>query len=634
MKTGEIDISEILKQYWGYTEFREPQKEIIQSVLSGKDTVALLPTSAGKSVCFQVPALAQKGICLVISPLIALMKDQVAALNQRNIKAIALTGGLRQDELSNLLDNAKFGNYKFLYLSPERLQSPWVLERLRELPVNLVAVDEAHCISQWGHDFRPAYKKVGLLKEAFPDVPFIALTATATPKVLEDIVEELQLNEPAIFKKSFVRENIAFGVIPAADKLQRTIDLASKSKGSVIVYVRNRKACVEYSAALNAKGISAGFFHGGLSIKEKEAQMANWMRNQTKVMVATNAFGMGIDKPDVRYVIHVQLPDSIENYYQEAGRAGRDGQKSYAIILFHDSDLALAKNQFLDILPDKKFLQTVFVKLCNYFGIAYGEGFDEIHSFNMHEFCRRYDFQVMKTYNALQFLDRQGVVSFSQEFSVRATLQFLIPSKEILRYMSVFPSEQEVISALVRTYPGIYEIPMEIDLGTIAQKSGKSTEEIQKLFDKWQEKEVASYRSQSKDATVCFHEAREDDRTINRVAKMLVSENLRKQNQLQSVLEYVQNDKDCRSAILLNYFGEKIADCGQCSTCFAKAKKKLNNKEISHLILNLLSDEEKQMSSILNSLNEPEQDVIFALRELLDSGKVKITPANTYIIST
>ena len=350
----------ILQKYWKHDKFRSLQYEIIDSVLSGQDTFALMPTGGGKSVCFQIPAMINEGICLVISPLVALMKDQVANLQKRNIKAIALTGGIRSDEMIDLLDNCQFGNYKFLYLSPERLQSDWIMDRIKNLPINLITIDEAHCVSQWGHDFRPAYLKISALKKHFPQTPFLALTATATPRVKEDIINELGLHKPHIFEKSFARENIAYMVFEVEDKVFRIEQILKKNPQPSIIYVRNRKSCLDISSQLNSLGFKATYYHGGLSSKEKDKNMQSWMDEEVQIIVATNAFGMGIDKANVKTVIHIQLPENIENYYQEAGRAGRNGERAFAILLTSPSDIIQAESQFINILPDKKFLNLMY----------------------------------------------------------------------------------------------------------------------------------------------------------------------------------------------------------------------------------------------------------------------------------
>ncbi|MFN9114809.1 MAG: RecQ family ATP-dependent DNA helicase, partial [Bacteroidota bacterium] len=374
-------------------------------------------------------------------PLVALMKDQVATLQKLDIKALALTGGISSDEMIDCLDNCQFGNYKFLYLSPERLQSDWILDRIKSLPINLIAIDEAHCVSQWGHDFRPSYLKISQLKQYFPGVPFVAVTASATTRVKEDIIAQLGLKDPAFFKKSFARDNIAYMVFEVEDKLFKIEQILRKNPEPAIIYVRNRKSCLDTQQQLTQLGLEATYYHGGLSGKEKNKNMQLWMTEKVQVMVATNAFGMGIDKANVRTVLHTQLPENLENYYQESGRAGRNGAKSYAIILTSPSDLFQAKDQSLKILPDKKFLLECFVKLCNYFQVAYGEGINEKFGFNLNTFCVRYGFPPLKTYNALQFLDRQGILTLSQEFSEKISMQFLISSKEMMRYISLNPSD-------------------------------------------------------------------------------------------------------------------------------------------------------------------------------------------------
>ena len=507
----------LLQKYWKHNKFRSLQKEIITSVLNGHDTFALMPTGGGKSVCFQIPALMNDGICLVISPLVALMKDQVANLQKRNIKAIALTGGIRSEEMIDLLDNCQFGNYKFLYLSPERLQSDWILDRIKNLPINLITIDEAHCVSQWGHDFRPAYLKISELKKHFPKIPFLALTATATPRVKKDIITQLGLHDAKIFEKSFARENIAYMVFEVEDKIFRIDQILKKNPQPSIIYVRNRKSCLDISSQLQSLGFKATYYHGGLSSREKDKNMQSWMEEEVQVIVATNAFGMGIDKANVKTVIHIQLPENLENYYQEAGRAGRNGERAFALLLTSPSDYIQAESQFINILPDKKFLNLMYIKLNNYFQIAYGEGINEQFTFNLHHFCLKYEFPTLKTYNALQFLDRQGIITLSQEFSEKITLQFLIPSKEVMRYMSLNQNDEEIILAILRTYPGIYEMQTAFNLQLIAKKSNHKESEVLAVLYKLKEKEIIDYHSKNNDATILFNEVREDERTISRV---------------------------------------------------------------------------------------------------------------------
>lgn len=624
-----MNTREILKTYWGFDHFRDMQEDIVSAVMDGVDTLALLPTGGGKSICYQVPAMAKQGICIVVSPLIALMKDQVRILSEKGIKAIALTGGVRQDEISDLLDNAKYGGYKFLYLSPERLQSEWIAERIKGLQVNLIAVDEAHCISQWGHDFRPAYRNISKLREWFPKVPVIALTATATEKVARDILSELKMEQPAVFRKSFARPNIAFDLLQTQNKQGNALDLLRHFEGSAIIYVRNRKSTLDLSAILKANGIPATFYHGGLNFSDKEKNMKSWMENQSRVIVATNAFGMGIDKPDVRLVLHLQLPENLENYYQEAGRAGRDGKPSRAVLITEPSDGEVARRQFLAVMPDKAFLLSVYLKLCNYLQIAYGEGFDESYAFNLNQFCQRYELPVSKTFNALQFLDRQAVLSFSQEFSMKVTLRFLISSKEVIRYISLNVRDESVVAGLIRQYPGIYEVPADINLQLLSKKTGKTAEEIAAILEKLASRDIVEYRSQSQDATVIFHEAREDERTVNRVSGLLKEENSRRKGQLESVIEYASGNDRCKSRELLTYFGEKSGDCGICSYCREKKKGK---SDVSGSIIRLLSEQEMDSRSIVNSLQTESEAVIFALRELLERKKIRLTPSNRYTL--
>ena len=622
---------EILQQYWKHDSFREPQEEIINSVLDGKDTFALMPTGGGKSICFQVPAMMQEGICLVISPLIALMRDQVENLQKKGIKAIALTGGIYHDEIIDLLDNCQFGNYKFLYLSPERLQNDWILERIKNLPINLIAIDEAHCVSQWGHDFRPAYLKIVQLKEYFPKVPFLALTASATLRVKEDIITQLKLTSPQVFSKSFYRANIAYMVFETEDKGYLLQQILKKNPQPSIIYVTNRKSCLETVHQLESHGFTATYYHGGLSSKEKEKHMKLWMDEKVQVIVATNAFGMGIDKANVKTIIHLHLPQNLENYYQEAGRAGRDGEKAFAVLLNNPSDVLHAEAQFLSVLPDKAFLNLVFVKLCSFFQIAYGEGIDEQFSFNLNQFCAKYNFPILKTYNALQFLDRQGVINLSQEFSEKVSIQFIIPSKEVIRYMSLNPTHEEIILTILRTYPGIYDMQTAFNPTLIAKKSNSTEKEVLSLLHKLNEKQVIDLIAKNNDATITFNEVREDERTINRVSKHLEAQNKLKTEQLQAVLYYSKETKTCKQKLLMQYFGETItADCGVCSYCISKNKKKQNPETISEKIIALLKMQDFNSRDIQKLTKLSKDDVIFALQNLLENETISIKSNNLY----
>ena len=625
----------ILQKYWKHDKFRSLQNEVINSVLSGQDTFALMPTGGGKSVCFQIPAMMNQGICLVISPLVALMKDQVANLQKRDIKAIALTGGIRSEEMIDLLDNCQFGNYKFLYLSPERLQSDWILERIKNLPINLITIDEAHCVSQWGHDFRPAYLKISSLKIHFPKVPFLALTATATSKVKEDIINELGLHNPQIFEKSFARENIAYMVFEVEDKLFRIEQILKKNPQPSIIYVRNRKSCLDVSAQLQSLGFKATYYHGGLSSKEKDKNMQLWMNDEVQIIVATNAFGMGIDKSSVKTVIHIQLPENLENYYQEAGRAGRNGEKAFAVLLTSPSDIIQTESQFINILPDKKFLNQMYVKLCNYFQIAYGEGINEQFTFNLNHFCLKYGFPILKTYNAMQFLDRQGIITLSPEFSEKITMQFLISSKEVIRYMSLNSNDEEIILAILRTYPGIYEMQTAFNLELIAKKSNHAAAEIHAVLKKLKEKGLIEYHSKNNDATLIFNEVREDERTISRVSKYLENQNQLKKDQLKAVLDYINEKKVCKSKLILNYFGEKAnTDCGICSYCITKKQRKPDVISLSKEIITLLQTADLNSREIQDKTKNSPDNIIFVLQHLLENNAILVKPNNKYTLKS
>ena len=623
----------ILKQHWNHEAFRNPQDQIIEAVLAQKDCLALLPTGGGKSICFQVPTLVQAGICLVISPLVALMKDQVENLQKRNIKALALTGGLSTNDLIDLLDNCQFGNYKFLYVSPERLQTGWIVERLEKLPISLIAVDEAHCISQWGHDFRPAYLKIGLLRHSFPKTPIIALTASATARVQNDIIQLLGLRDPAIFKQSFVRPNLSFQVVHTADKLHYLDQFFRQFPQPAIIYVRNRKSCYDYVAQLNAIGFQATLYHGGLTPKEKEKNRHDWMQAKAQIMVATNAFGMGIDRADVKTVVHVQLPDSIENYYQEAGRAGRDGSSAQAILLVGPSDCVQAENQFLAQLPDKAFLALVYKKLCAYFQIAYGEGISQSFRFNLQQFCLKYDLSTVKTFNCLQFLDRQGVLQLSSEYSQKVQLQFTIPSKEVLRYCSLNPKDEAIVSTLMRLYPGIYEMLIPLNIPLVAKKAETTEARVENVLDKLQQKEMVVYQANKNDTAILFMEIRDDDYTINRIAKYLITQNELKTQQLQAVLRYSKQTKVCCSQFLAAYFGDtQTQTCQQCSVCMARASQSTNPTAVVQGILTELQAGDLSSRELAVKLAIDEASLIFAIQTLLEHKQIKLEASNRYTL--
>ncbi len=624
---------QILEKYWNYSSFRPVQDEIIQSILDKKDTFGLMPTGGGKSLCFQVPGMVFEGLCLVVSPLIALMKDQVAQLQTKNIKAIALTGGIKSDEIIQLLDNCQFGNYKFLYLSPERLEQDWVLERIKSLPISMIAIDEAHCVSQWGHDFRPSYLKIKNLKTHFPKIPFVALTASATPRVQADIIDLLGLENPSFFSKSFARKNLGYHVIKSEDKLFKLNQILKKNPEPSIIYVRNRKNCHVFAQKLADFGFKTTYYHGGLPLKEKEKNMDSWMSDKTPVMIATSAFGMGIDKPNVKTIIHINLPENLESYYQEAGRAGRNEEKAFAILINSPSDIIQAENQFINVLPDVKFVKNVYIKLCNYFRIAYGEGINEEYPFGLNQFCMQYDFPVLKTFNALQFLDRQGIINLTQEFSEKLQVQFLLESKEVIRYISLNPEDEPIISTILRSYPGIFDLQININSAFVAKKSGTSEGKVLHLLEKLKSLNIIECFSQFNESKIVFLEVREDERTINRVSKHLESQNLVKKEQMKAMLDYVSNETNCRSQLLLNYFGEKNSEeCGVCSYCLSKMRKVIPKGDLKSEIIKLLRQNEMTVREIVSLLGIDEKQVLEVIKSLLEYNIVSINSRNQFTI--
>ncbi|UOB17837.1 RecQ family ATP-dependent DNA helicase [Abyssalbus ytuae] len=626
---------EILKKYWKFETFKSPQEEIIESVLNNIDTLALLPTGGGKSVCFQVPALAKQGICIVISPLVALINDQVENLKKKGIKAIALTGGLKYEEVDTMLDNCIYGNYKFLYLSPERLQQELVLDRIKQMPVSLIAVDEAHCISEWGHDFRPAYRNCYELRKVFPHINIIALTASATPEVAKDIIDNLQLENTKVFKKSFARPNISLRVIDEIDKLYRTELILKKTHGSSIIYVRNRKACIDISNLLNEKGVSSTFYHGGISSDEKNKKLNQWLNNEVKTMVATNAFGMGIDKPDVRTVIHLSLPDTLENYYQEAGRCGRDGKKAQAVILKNKDDENQVKQQFLSVLPNVEFVKLVYRKLNNYFQVPYGEGENNRFSLHFNNFCKTYSFKPTLTYNAMKVLDKYSIISLSENFNKKTTLQFITSNHELFKYMDRNPGTENICQSILRTYGGIFDMETKVNTSLIAAKTSSTEEKVYRVLKQLENDNIIKCNIQNTDAEITFLVPREDDKTINVIAKYIKQQNILKAKKVQAVINYMNNNEVCKSIQLLNYFGEKnTPPCGICSVC------KSNNNKNSTEILNAIAGEiirclkKQPLSSrdLIQNLTFNEEAVLYAIQMLLEQEKITINQINQYQI--
>jgi len=623
---------DILKKHWDYHEFRPLQEDIINSIIAHNDTFVLLPTGGGKSICYQIPGILLDGICLVVSPLIALMKDQVQNLNSRGIKAIALDSSLSYQDLDRELNNCLYGTYKFMYLSPERLQSELVIERLSKFNINLIAVDEAHCISQWGNDFRPAYTNIQKVRELLPKTPIIALTGSAKPKVIDDIVKNLQLNKPAIFKNSFKRKNLAYMVFNTEDKYSKLLRIVQKNRQSSIVYVRNRKKTKQLSEYLIEQGISSTYYHGGLTTKEKNTHFNLWMQNQTQVMVATNAFGMGIDKPDVKTVIHLTPTENIENYYQEAGRAGRNGDKAFAIILNSQSDIPSLKHQITNTLPEISDLKFVYKKLCSYLGIAYQDGEHITYDFNIYEFCKRYKLNIVKTVNAITFLDRQGVLRFSKEFKNKTTLQFLVDSFNLIQYISTHKQHNTLLNFILRKYGGAFESNITIDLSYIATQISSSKAAIKEQLQSLEKNNIIDLKLFDSDINITLLEPREDDRTISRVAKHLTQQNNLKKEQLAAVTRYIETTAVCKKILLLDYFGEHSNKaCGICSFCIAsKISEKEKTPNLQLQIMELLKSSSLSSRELQEKLQCNSDELIRVLRELLDASKLSLLPNNKF----
>ncbi len=619
-----------LKKYWQYDAFRPLQEDIITAILQGNDVLALLPTGAGKSICFQVPGMMNDGLTLVISPLIALIEDQVQQLKKRGIKALSLAGSKSKNELITLLDNAELGHYKFLYVSPERLQQEWLFERIIRLPLQLIAIDEAHCVSQWGHDFRPAYLKTGRLRDDLPTVPIIALTASANPKVQEDVRKLLKLQHPQEFKKSFFRPEIIFGVYIRENPESLLVQILQKHPETAIVYVRNRKKTIKIAENLTAYGFSADFYHGGLSSEEKKEKLKKWLANKTTVMVATNAFGMGIDKADVKNVIHLQLPEDLESYYQEAGRAGRNGKKAFATLLLHPSDIEKTIHLFQQSYLDKAFLLTVYKKWVNYHQIAYGEGFNTSYSFTLRDFCEKYQLPVNKTYQAFQFLDKQGVITLYPNFHHQTTLYFSASSESFLDYLANKPQEERLFTRILHRYQGVNIIATPINIKELAQLEQLSQPAVINILQNWHKNGWADFEKGRDDMAILLNEGRDDERTINRISAHLITQNKTKEAQHKAVLFYARDETLCKNRILLDYFGETgFTSCGTCSSC-KRQTIQVSVQTGKEVVLKHL-EEPKTLAVLIEITQLPEEILISILRYLMEENKITLKE-NQYLL--
>lgn len=628
---------EILKKYWSYDRFREPQEEIIQSVLKGNDIVALLPTGGGKSVCFQIPIMLNDGVCIVISPLIALMNDQVKNLQKKNIKAVALTSKLSQDEIVTIFDNLQFGNYKFLYLSPEKLQSEFIQQKIKQIDIQLIAVDEAHCISEWGHDFRPSYLNIHILRDFYPTIPIIALTASATEKVIEDIHKNLHLREPNIIKKSFYRKNLAYQIYDVEDKLFKVEQILKKVKGSKIIYTNTRRKTIEISNQINSLGFKSNYYHGGMQMDEKLIAYEDWLSERTPIIVATNAFGMGIDKPNVRAVIHINLPQSIENYIQEAGRGGRDGEKAFSIVLKNKSDILTSKSTIEKNIASVDFIKTVYFKLNQYFQVSLGELPLEKFDFSISEFCNIYKLPITKTYNAIKILDRESILLLHENYSRKSTIQFIVNSQDVFEYCDRNPSKNELIKLLLRTYGGVFESLKTINTNYLSNNLNSSLSVIQNNLKQLHTDKIIRFYNAKNNTQIQFLVPREDNRTINMISRNIKQRNLLKLKKIDTLISFIENNSTCRNIQLLSYFDEKdTVFCGICDVCITQKNKnvKIDIKEVSKKIVKLLKQHlELSSKEIVTQLSIPEKDILISLQILLEKNIIRVTSQNKYKIN-
>lgn len=617
----------ILRDYWGYASFRPLQEEIMQSVWEGRDTLGLMPTGGGKSMTFQVPVMAMKGICLVVTPLIALMKDQVDNLRERGIKAAAVYSGMSRDEIITTLENCIFGDFKFLYVSPERLSSDIFMVKLRAMDVCLLVVDESHCISQWGYDFRPSYLKISGIREQLEGVPVLALTATATREVVNDIQEKLHFREKNVFRTSFARENLSYVVRSADNKMSELVHILQTVPGKSIVYVRSRKQTKEIAQSLRKAGISADFFHAGLSYEDKIFKQNAWKVGAQRVIVSTNAFGMGIDKGDVRTVIHMDLPNSLEEYFQEAGRAGRDGERSYAIILYTKADSTKLRKRITDAFPDRDFITRVYEALGNYFQVAVGAGYNDVYDFSLHEFCLPYQLPFLQTHHALKILELAGYIEYTEEIDMRSRLQFLIYRDELYS-LHLDKATDELLHTILRNYTGVFSDDVYIDESLLAARTGKSRKEVCERLISLSRMRYIRYIPQKKTPFIVFTTSREETHFVSISRAVYEERKKRFEKRIHSMIDYVEETGVCRSSMLLVYFGENNSkDCGHCDVCLKKNESGLSNYEFHRIGDKLKEVMQNHGSRRLNDLvdsvaGENSEKVILVLRFLIDAGEL------------
>lgn len=619
----------ILKQYWGYDQFRPMQADIIDSVLSGTDTLALLPTGGGKSVCFQVPALCKPGICIVVSPLIALMKDQVEQLHRRGINAAAVYSGMRHSDIDRIFDNCVYGDIKFLYLSPERLGTELARERIQRMNVNLLAVDEAHCISQWGYDFRPPYLEIAAIRELLPKCPVIALTATATPEVVTDIQEKLQFTKGRVFQQSFARNNLAYVVRHEEGKPRKLVDILKKVGGSGVVYVRNRRKTKELALLLRKSGISADYYHAGLSSLERSEKQDSWIHDKIRVMVSTNAFGMGIDKPNVRVVVHMDLPDSLEAYFQEAGRGGRDGKKAYAVLLYNEADKTSLEDNLFYAFPSMEEIRQVYRALGSYYQLAIGAGKEESYDFDLIAFTGTYQLDARKTLSCLKVLEQAGWLTISEGVFLPATLRVNVSKDELYDYQLRNPKLDRILKVILRTYQGAFSNDIHIREGQLAQFLQMPSGELSKALQLMHHDGIIIYHPQKDQPQLFFVEERIDPANLTIDLQQYRFRQQQHTKRVKAAIAYAERT-ECRSKQLLAYFGEKDApDCGVCDVCIDRKKKtaapavmEQYQQAIQQRLMRGPATFEELMQSLSPAANE--QDLLNLVAFLLDEGIISM----------
>ena len=623
-----MNYRQILRQYWGYDDFRGIQREIIESIGSGHDTLGLMPTGGGKSITFQVPALAKEGTCIVITPLIALMKDQVANLRRRGIRAAAIYSGLTREEIIITLENCIFGDIRFLYVSPERLSSDLFQTKLRHMKVSFITVDEAHCISQWGYDFRPSYLEIAKIRQLLPGVPVLALTATATPTVVDDIQDRLSFAEKRVFRMSFERENLAYIVRRAEDKQKELIHILRSLKGSAIVYARSRRRTKEMADMIQQAGITATFYHAGLDSVVKDERQKAWQDDQVRVMVATNAFGMGIDKPDVRLVIHIDCPDSIEAYFQEAGRAGRDGLKAYAVLLYNNGDQQKLEKRIADTFPEKDFIRNVYEHLAYFYQIGVGSGYGHTFEFNIDKFCHAFHHFPIQVDAALKILTRAGYIEYTEEQDNQARVMFTISRNDLYRLENTTPNEEKVITTLLRNYGGLFTDYNYIDESFLASQCGLQPHEVYMILKGLGQRHILHFIPQKKTPYIRYTQRREDKEQIQLMPIVYEERKQQFRERIHAMTNYATCDNVCRSRYLLRYFGEDNGhDCHQCDVCLShRSEGMVSEPALStamELILQLLSDKKPHHITELRDIQLPTAELDAALDYLLKEELIR-----------